>query len=136
MNTTRRGKIARLPKMVREQLNERLENGAAVTALVEWINGLPEVQDALKGYFGGQPINEQNLTNWKQGGYLDWQRHQEALQTVIELNEQTEDLIGESYAGEISDQVAKVVAVELALIVKSLLAETTDPKERWEQLKE
>ena len=43
-NRTRTGKIARLPKAVREELNRRLQDGEPGTQLVEWLNSLPQVQ--------------------------------------------------------------------------------------------
>lgn len=69
---TRRGKIARLPKEIREELNRRLENGEQGARLVEWLNGLPEVKAILEKDFEGQAINEPNLTQWRNGGFLDW----------------------------------------------------------------
>ena len=34
--------------------------------LVAWLNGLPEVQAIVAAEFGGKPIREQNLSEWKQ----------------------------------------------------------------------
>jgi len=47
MNTTRRGKIAKLPRDVREQLNRKLAGGAEGDALLDWLNGLPETRAVL-----------------------------------------------------------------------------------------
>jgi hypothetical protein len=47
MNATRNGKIARLPKDVRHQLNHRLEDGEPGNQFVDWPNGLPQVQKTL-----------------------------------------------------------------------------------------
>ncbi len=41
---THNGKIARLPLAVRQQLNQRLQNGELAQDLVSWLNRLPEVQ--------------------------------------------------------------------------------------------
>jgi hypothetical protein len=87
-----RGKIARLPKHLRHQLNGRLEDGEPGKQLAEWLNGLPEVQEVLKLRFGGRPISEQNLSEWKQGGYLEWLKLQESRYLVQHLAEQAEDL--------------------------------------------
>jgi hypothetical protein len=72
------GKISRLPREIREQLNQRLDDGEPGNRLVAWLNGLPAVQALLAAEFGGAAINEQNLSNWKQGGYRDWIMLQEA----------------------------------------------------------
>jgi hypothetical protein len=84
--------LARLPKHVRHQLNGRLEDGEPGKPLVDWLNGLPEVQEVLKLRFAGQPISEQNLSEWKQGGYLEWLKLQESRYLVQHLAEQAEDL--------------------------------------------
>ncbi len=39
---TRNGKIARLPLAVRQQLNQRLQNGELARDLLSWLNRLPE----------------------------------------------------------------------------------------------
>ena len=41
---SRTGKIARLPKEIREQLNRRLEDGETGVEVSTWLNGLPECQ--------------------------------------------------------------------------------------------
>ncbi len=41
---THNGKIARLPLAVRQQLNQRLQNGELAQDLLSWLNRLPEVQ--------------------------------------------------------------------------------------------
>jgi hypothetical protein len=69
---TRTGKIARLPREIREQLNRRLQDGEPGKKLVEWLNSLPEVKAALNTQFGGRRVSEQNLSEWKAGGYRDW----------------------------------------------------------------
>ena len=79
MNPTRNGKIARLPRAVRLELNRRLDEGEQGKKLVVWLNALPEVQAIVAAEFGGKPIREQNLSEWKQGGYRDWVAQQEAL---------------------------------------------------------
>ena len=68
MNLTRNGKIARLPRSVRQELNRRLEDGEQGNKLVAWLNGLPEVHAIVAAEFGGKSIREQNLSEWKKGG--------------------------------------------------------------------
>jgi len=50
---TRLGKIARLPRGIREELNRRLADGEVGRSLLEWLNALPEVTTALAAHFGG-----------------------------------------------------------------------------------
>jgi hypothetical protein len=72
------GKISRLPREIREQVNQRLDDGVPGKRLVAWLNELPEVRALLASEFGGAAINEQNLTNWKQGGFREWRMREEA----------------------------------------------------------
>src|SRR6185436_17115956 len=89
---TRTGKIARLPRDIREELNRRLLNGEQGKRLVAWLNGTAEVRARLKTEFGGRAISEQNLSEWKQGGYREWQAHQDALAHARELASSASEL--------------------------------------------
>jgi hypothetical protein len=71
---TRTGKIARLPRRLREELNLRLDDGVSVKHVVAWLNALPETRAMLEREFEGRPINEQNVCAWKRGGFQDWLR--------------------------------------------------------------
>ncbi len=133
---TRNGKIARLPRHIREQLNRRLEDGEPGEPLLEWLNGLPEVVDVLKRQFGGLPINKQSLSQWRLGGYEDWLRHAEACEALRQLTEQAGDLDAEADEQSVSEMLAKLMSTELLRAMKSLLAEELDPKERWRRLQE
>lgn len=133
---TRNGKIARLPHRIREELNRQLQDGALGTKLVDWLNSLPEVHQTLAAEFGGRPISEQNLSEWRQGGFRDWERHEESCALVQALTTRTDDLAEYAEGLEVSHRLASVLAVELARVAEILLEETTEPKERWQQLKE
>jgi hypothetical protein len=69
---TRNGKIARLPLDIRDQLNTRLADGEPGNRLVEWLNSNPAVMLVMAEQFDGRPINENNLSEWRQGGYEEW----------------------------------------------------------------
>ena len=90
--STRTGKIARLPKATRDELGRRIENGELGKPIVDWLNGLPHVQELLEEQFGGRPVSEQNLSEWKQGGHREWLRQQETLSLVSQLTEQSEEV--------------------------------------------
>jgi len=91
MSSTRNGKIARLPRAVREELNHRLRDGEEGKKLVVWLNELPEVKAVLGAEFAGKPIREQNLSEWRKGGYRDWLAHQEALEVAEKIAEDAID---------------------------------------------
>src|SRR4051812_46507787 len=111
---TRHGKIARLPKQVREELNRRLENGWRGARLVNWLNSLPEVKEVLRQEFHGRAISEQNISLWREGGFVDWQRHQQTQEQIRWVVERSED-VGESEGDEhLCERVARVAVAELA----------------------
>ena len=58
----RNGKIVRLPRSVRNQLNERLERSEESPQLLEWLNALPEARKIVQNDFAGVPISKQNLS--------------------------------------------------------------------------
>jgi hypothetical protein len=82
---TRTGKIARLPRIIRDQLNQRLDDGEQGAPLVAWLNSLPEVQAVLTRDFEGKAIRQQNLSEWRKGGYRDWQAKSDLLEMAQRL---------------------------------------------------
>lgn len=84
--SARRGKIAQLPHAVRCELNQRLRDGSVGTDLIAWLNSLPEVQALIKDRFDGKSVNDQNLSDWRRGGYLEWESrisdYEQARQTT------------------------------------------------------
>jgi hypothetical protein len=109
---TRNGKIARLPKTVRDPLNRRLRDGEPGKRLVAWLNTLPEVQAVLAVEFAGRPVTEQNLSEWKQGGHREWLLQQEALEQARNLAEHADDL--RDTAGALADHLAVVLSSRYA----------------------
>jgi hypothetical protein len=115
---TRLGKIARLPREIREELNVRLQNGDVGRLLVEWLNGLPAAQEVLKARFDGRAITEQNLNEWKQGGYEDWVRHQDNCAYALMLTEMASDLEEEAGKIRLEERLAALMAVALARLLR------------------
>ena len=97
-------------------------------------NGLPAVQNVLKEQFGGRLVNEQNLSEWKQGGHPEWLRHQETRSLASKLAEQSDDLDEAAHGQKISDCLAGALAAELARLAITLLEKETDPEKRWSRL--
>jgi hypothetical protein len=131
---TRRGKIARLPQPIREQVNRRLENGDEGKQIVEWLNALPKVQAVLAAQFDGQPVNETNLSNWRLGGYQDWLVHQEALDATRQLAEDAADIRRES-GGDLAGKLAVVLTARLAVALRHPPAGEEDSEARVEWLR-
>ena len=77
--TWQTSKIGRLPTELRERLNAWLRDGATGKNAAAWLNEQPEVRKVLKREFGGRPISEQNVSQWRRSGYVEWLSHQQAL---------------------------------------------------------
>ena len=135
MNLTRNGKIGRLPKAVREQLNRRLDNGGQGRQLLEWLNSLPEVQAVVAREFGGQPIRKQNLSKWRKGGYTDWLRQQEALDMARQLAADTGEL---QLAGAqpLADQMAVWLTARYLMAIRKLAEKNNDDEPDLKVLRE
>lgn len=126
---TRKGKIARLPRTLREQLNRRLSDGEPGIHLVEWLNQLSETQSLLAREFEGRAITEQNLSEWKQGGYADWLARQETLERVRELADDAAEL-AEVTDGPLADHLSTVVSARYAATLAGWNGEMSDELRR------
>jgi hypothetical protein len=111
---TRRGKIARLPLLIREELYSRLRNGEEGKSLVLWLNGLPAVQEVLAAQFQGRPISECNLSRWRAGGgYADWLLQQMAPDTrVRDVLQISPDLLA-ALQGNFTDKMALLLCCRM-----------------------
>jgi hypothetical protein len=134
---TRVGKIARLPKVIREELNRRLEDGALGTEMVAWLNGLPEVQCILAEQFGGRLISNQNLSDWRHGGYHEWVFSRDSRIQLREMMDEAQSLnqSGASKDGKnTSSHLGTFMLVELAEVIDRL-HHTKDQDKRWDLLR-
>jgi len=84
MSNKRTGKIASLPHEVREQVNERLRDGAKYPAIIKWLESQ-----------GVRGVQEMNLTNWFQGGYQDWLKDRQLADQVGARAKASLDLVRE-----------------------------------------
>jgi len=133
---THTGKIGRLPTTLRDQLGHRLEDGLTATEILDWLNQLPEVQQILDDHFDGRPITEQNLSDWRQAGHLEWIRREEARQAIVGLADQVDDvhdLVGDRH---LVDSFALVVVAEIHRLSRLLLSDEVDLEKRWQRLRE
>ena len=110
---TRTGKIARLPREIRTQLNRRLSDGESGPVILEWLNSLPEVQSLLRRDFDARNINLQNLSDWRNGGYRDWLAHEQSLSQLLDLAENATDFT-RAAGGRITDHFATILAARYA----------------------
>ena len=129
---TRNGKIARLPEAVREELNRRLQGGEYARDLAAWLNGLPEVKRVLAGHFGGRPINEGNISEWRTGGHLEWRARHELLAGAEKLPSDPDEMAALT-KGPMADQLGRVLALRYAEVLLDWPSERTPARERKER---
>jgi len=80
MSRPRRSQIARLPKEVREHINQMLDDGSTNLQVMAWL--------AENGHGN---FNDMVISRWRNGGYQDWLTAQERLddrQYKVELAQQ------------------------------------------------
>lgn len=101
-----RSKIGRLPFAVRNELNERIRDGAQGAELLDWLNSLKETKKILRemGGPGAVPaaVNAQNLTDWRSTGYKDWlddQADADRFRRLAEVSHTLATAAGGSAAG-------------------------------------
>ena len=131
---TRKGKIARLPQTIREQINLRLQDGVGGKQIAEWLNTLPEVTGLMAAEFDGQPINQINLCHWKLGGYRDWHAQQEALQAVSRFGADAPE-ISNSTGGQLADQLVVCLMARIAVALQKQGADGEDPVAQLQRLR-
>ena len=106
-----RSKIGRLPFAVRNELNERIRDGAQGAEILDWLNSLKETKKVLREMGGlaapepsakAGPINAQNLTDWRSTGYKDWlddQADADRFRRLAEVSHTLATAAGGSAAG-------------------------------------
>ena len=121
MDARPRGKIARLPREIRQALNERLLDGEPQSTVLAWLNALPEVRSRLATDFAGRPITKQNLSEWYAGGYTHWLAHRQLLDGAQQIVENAN-----AVPPDLTHDLALLLAARLALAAKKAQA-TADP---------
>jgi len=119
----RTGKIARLPHHIREDLNERLQQGKEGKSLLPWLNSLEATQDVLDLHFDGAPINAQNLSEWRQGGYREWLADQQRRDVLRHVADQAQGFEEAGEGARMSDRLSSVLVAELAVSIHALLGD-------------
>jgi len=99
----RNGKIARLPKDLRIQVNRMLDDGATYDSIIQWL--------ANEGRTG---FNSENISNWYSGGYQDWCREQDRRDHIQLQREWTEEFLHYHEGERVSEAASNLIATHLA----------------------
>ncbi len=113
----RNGKIARLPREIRGQLNQRLERSEQSPQLLDWLNALPEVKELLQNHFAGVPISRQNLSEWRQGGFEEWLARRNLCEDARDVTELAGKMDDEKTQMVLADDVAQVLAARFGSLI-------------------
>ncbi|MGD0815836.1 MAG: hypothetical protein ABSA83_19765 [Verrucomicrobiota bacterium] len=113
----RNGKIAHLPRSIRDLLNKRLDRSQPASQILPWLNGSEEVQEIIKEEFDRVPISEQNLSQWRQGGFQKWLVRRELCLEAGDVTELAEGMQEETGQGILADDVAVVLAARFGTLL-------------------
>jgi hypothetical protein len=113
-----RGKIARLPREIREELNQRLDNGELGSTIVDWLNSLTKTQQIVAAHFQGNVVTEQNLSEWRQGGFQEWLAREEMAEQGNELRAEAMKL-GAEGTRTIADSLGATMAARYAALLSN-----------------
>lgn len=116
---TSNGKIARLPAALREAVNRRLHDGELSPSLLAWLNGTPEAQEVCRKHFDDEAISPQNLSAWRLGGYLKWQKEQRRLERSRERCRFSREMV-EASGGNMAEGVLASLTGDLAEILEEI----------------
>ncbi len=133
MKRTPNGKISRLPQHIREQIQSRLRDRMPGAQILSWLNSLPEVNQVLSALFGGRPIDDGNLSEWKTRHHQTWLNEQAALAQTDHFMAEARQL-AQAGQGAISDHLAVFVASRFAVAVRQLPDDAPE-SEHWKLLR-
>jgi hypothetical protein len=101
MSERRKGKIARLPKELRDAVNLMLLDGVTYAQIVSDLE--------KRGQTG---FNVQNISNWHAGGYVDWLKAHERLDQLRLLRESAFDLVKDNQGTKVTDAALHLAAAQ------------------------
>ena len=112
----RKGKIALLPLALRMELNLRLADNEDGATLLQWLNSFPGVPAMLARDFADEPISKQNLYEWRQGGFLEWETQQEMFDEARVLATNAGP-VSATTNHDLAEQLAAVIAGKFASLL-------------------
>src|SRR2546428_13037864 len=96
----RQGRVARLPKAVRDKINLMLLDGHPYAEIIQALGK------------DGELLNENNLSTWRLGGYQDWLKQQQVLEQMRIRGENAAELIGQSEGATLHEAANKLARSE------------------------
>jgi hypothetical protein len=85
MPIARKGKIARLPASIRDEVNRQLLDGKSARHILAWLNADTAVTAIMAVEFDGQPVSASNLSQWRRGGFRSWENTRRTEAKIEEI---------------------------------------------------
>lgn len=98
----RNGKVARLPAVLREQINQMLDDGFPYKTIIEKLGD------------SGKHLGEDSLSSWRRGGYQDYLKAQALNERALTQIEAAADVIRET--GDLDPTHAQRACQQFALL--------------------
>ena len=114
----RTGKIARLDFALRNVINGMIRDGRTAAEII-----------AFATQQGGPDLNEQNVTNWRQGGYQDWLKQQARLEDMQAKRDFALRIVSENEGSKIHEAGLNLAASQIFELLQDF-----DPTEMKELL--
>lgn len=118
MSDARTGKIARLPFAIRDEVNTRLLDGQTGKKILPWLNALPEVKKILCEDFEGLAVNDQNLSDWRHGGYADWCKRRDRIVRTKELSTYAVEM-AKAAGGNLTEGAAAILSGKILEVLET-----------------
>jgi hypothetical protein len=125
MSRTRQGKIARLPRALRDALNLKLEDNLPASQILPWLNGHAVVKEILEQHFEGAEISAQNLSEWRNGGYAEWSKGREKEESIRALADYSHRL-AEAGGKDLSAGAVAIAAGKIYDVLESVATFDSD----------
>lgn len=113
----RQGKIARLPHVLREEVNRRLLDGQTSGKILGWLNDQADAREIWEDQFEGMAASSQNLSEWRAGGYREWRARKEKTENLKTLSCFAKDLA--KSGGSIADGAAAILGGQILEVLES-----------------
>ncbi|MBW8865686.1 MAG: hypothetical protein JF609_12355 [Verrucomicrobia bacterium] len=107
-----------MPEVIREQVNQRLANHESSTPLLAWLNARPEVREVMAQEFGGRPVDRNNMSEWRRGGFKAWQEQQAAEKLMVRLSADGHEF-SEMDAGAVLGTMTTFAAAQYLVAMKN-----------------
>src|SRR6266480_4610399 len=105
---TGNGKVARLRKELRDSINEMMCDGLTYGQIIVALGE------------EGKHLNEQNLSNWKSGGYTRWLKGRERREDLLAVQEAIMDRVLKKGCPDLSKAAIQMAVTKVFQLLDSL----------------